>query len=42
VDALAAVEKHVTAIMRKLGIGPAETGKRRVLAVLAHLRDSRR
>ncbi|HJS94680.1 MAG TPA: response regulator transcription factor [Solirubrobacteraceae bacterium] len=34
----AAVEKHVTAIMHKLGIGPTETGNRRVLAVLAYLR----
>jgi DNA-binding NarL/FixJ family response regulator len=32
-----AVEKHVTAIMHKLGIGPTETGNRRVLAVLAYL-----
>jgi len=32
-----AVEKHVTAIMQKLGIGPTETGNRRVLAVLAYL-----
>jgi DNA-binding NarL/FixJ family response regulator len=39
---LAAIEKHVTAIMRKLGIGPAETGNRRVLAVLAYLRDGQR
>jgi DNA-binding NarL/FixJ family response regulator len=32
-----AVERHVTAIMHKLGIGPTETGNRRVLAVLAYL-----
>jgi DNA-binding NarL/FixJ family response regulator len=37
----AAVEKHVTAIMHKLGLGPTETGNRRVLAVLAYLRASR-
>jgi DNA-binding NarL/FixJ family response regulator len=36
----AAIEKHVTAIMHKLGIGPTETGHRRVLAVLAYLRAS--
>lgn len=36
----AAIEKHVTAIMHKLGIGPTETGNRRVLAVLAYLRAS--
>lgn len=30
-----AVEKHVTTIMHKLGIGPTQTGNRRVLAVLA-------
>jgi DNA-binding NarL/FixJ family response regulator len=34
----AAIEKHVTAIMRKLGLGPTETGNRRVLAVLTYLR----
>ncbi|HUA49872.1 MAG TPA: response regulator transcription factor [Solirubrobacteraceae bacterium] len=33
-----AIEKHVTAIMHKLGIGPSQTGNRRVLAVLAYLR----
>jgi DNA-binding NarL/FixJ family response regulator len=38
----AAIEKHVTAILHKLGIGPTETGNRRVLAVLAYLRDSHR
>ena len=37
----AAIEKHVTAIMHKLGIGPTETGHRRVLAVLAYLRASK-
>jgi DNA-binding NarL/FixJ family response regulator len=34
----AAVEKHVTAIFRKLHIAPAETGHRRVQAVLTYLR----
>ncbi len=34
----AVVEKHITAIMDKLDIGRTETGNRRVLAVLAHLR----
>lgn len=38
----AVVEKHVTAIMQKLGIGPTEKGNRRVLAVLAHLRAHQR
>jgi DNA-binding NarL/FixJ family response regulator len=38
----AVVEKHVTAIMRKLDIGPTHTGNRRVLAVLAHLRAHQR
>jgi DNA-binding NarL/FixJ family response regulator len=39
----AAVEKHVTAIFRKLHIAPAETGHRRVQAVLTYLRaDDRR
>ena len=36
----AAIEKHVTAILHKLGIGPTVVGNRRVLAVLAYLRDS--
>jgi DNA-binding NarL/FixJ family response regulator len=34
----ASVEKHVTAIFRKLHIAPAETGHRRVQAVLTYLR----
>ncbi|MET0695394.1 MAG: response regulator transcription factor [Propionibacteriaceae bacterium] len=34
----ASVEKHVTAIFRKLEIAPAETDHRRVQAVLAYLR----
>lgn len=40
----AAVEKHVTAILRKLGIAAAGTEHRRVHAVLAYLqqRDARR
>ena len=38
----ASIEKHVTAIMHKLGLGPSETGNRRVLAVLAYLRASQR
>jgi DNA-binding NarL/FixJ family response regulator len=38
----AVVEKHVTAIMQKLDIGPTVTGNRRVLAVLAHLRAHQR
>jgi DNA-binding NarL/FixJ family response regulator len=37
-----AVEKHVTAIMQKLGIGPTRTGNRRVLAVLAYLQANHR
>ncbi len=35
----AAVEKHVTAILRKLDIGPAETEHRRVHAVLTYVRS---
>jgi DNA-binding NarL/FixJ family response regulator len=38
----AAVEKHVTRIFNKLGIGPTTTEHRRVLAVLTYLRGSRR
>lgn len=34
----AAIEKHVTAIMHKLGIGITHDGNRRVLTVLAYLR----
>jgi DNA-binding NarL/FixJ family response regulator len=34
----ASVEKHVTAIFRKLALSPAETEHRRVQAVLAYLR----
>ena len=37
----AAVEKHVTAIFRKLGIEPTATDHRRVLAVVRYLRESR-
>jgi DNA-binding NarL/FixJ family response regulator len=33
----AAVEKHVTAIFRKLGVADADTGHRRVLAVITYL-----
>jgi DNA-binding NarL/FixJ family response regulator len=35
----ASVEKHVTAIFRKLGIAPAATEHRRVQAVLTHLHE---
>jgi len=38
----AAVEKHVTRIFHKLGLGPTTTEHRRVLAVLAYFRSSRR
>lgn len=37
----AAVEKHVTAIFRKLGITPASSEHRRVLAVLTYLHHRR-
>jgi DNA-binding NarL/FixJ family response regulator len=36
----AAVEKHVTGIFHKLGLGPTPTEHRRVLAVLSYLRGS--
>jgi DNA-binding NarL/FixJ family response regulator len=36
----AAVEKHVTSIFQKLGLGPTHTEHRRVLAVLTYLRGS--
>jgi DNA-binding NarL/FixJ family response regulator len=36
----AAVEKHVTGIFHKLELDPAQTEHRRVLAVLAYLRDA--
>jgi DNA-binding NarL/FixJ family response regulator len=38
----ASVEKHVTAIFRKLGIAPADTEHRRVQAVLTYLRTADR
>jgi DNA-binding NarL/FixJ family response regulator len=38
----AAVEKHVTGIFQKLGIGPSTTEHRRVLAVLTYMRDDAR
>jgi DNA-binding NarL/FixJ family response regulator len=38
----ASVEKHVTAIFRKLGIAPTETEHRRVQAVLTYLRHRHR
>ena len=37
----AAVEKHVTGIFQKLGIGPPTTEHRRVLAVLTYMRNAR-
>ena len=36
----AAVEKHVTGIFQKLGLGPTTSEHRRVLAVLAYMRSS--
>jgi len=38
----AAVEKHVTGIFQKLGLGPTATEHRRVHAVLAYLQDQPR
>ena len=36
----AAVEKHITGIFQKLGLGPSTTEHRRVLAVLTYMRDA--
>jgi DNA-binding NarL/FixJ family response regulator len=36
----ASVEKHVTSIFHKLGLGPSNSDHRRVLAVLTYLRDA--
>jgi DNA-binding NarL/FixJ family response regulator len=42
VISLAAVEKNITSILQKLGIGPSTTEHRRVLAVLTYIRSARR